>query len=117
MAPYLLMIILALAAGCGEDDPIVAPSVPPTIESVTANPAIVPAGTATTLSVTATDPDSESLRYSWSALDGGTITSPNQRTAEWIAPGSPANYRILIVVSDGFGSDSRTISITVVRGA
>jgi hypothetical protein len=50
----------------------------------------------------ASDPDGDSLTYSWSVSDG-SIANPDINPVKWTMPTSAANYDITVLVDDGNG--------------
>ncbi len=78
----------------------------PQIKQVTATPAVIRVGESTTLKAEASDPDNNSLTYTWTAL-GGTISGSGS-TVKWTAPSgppccAPGDYVIKVKVEDGQG--------------
>lgn len=75
---------------------------PPTITSFTANPASVPTGGQSTISVQASDPDGDPLTYEWSATCGtlSSTTGPEDKT--WTAPATPCTCTVIVIVTDPF---------------
>jgi len=66
-----------------------------------------------TISAAASDPDGDTLTYSWS-VSGGTLNSSSGNPVKWTMPGTAGNYQITIEADDGNGgSDSRTESVDV----
>lgn len=64
-------------------------------------------------SITATDPDGDSLSYDWTTTGGGTIT-PNGNTAKWKAPQQTGSATVKVTVADGKGGVvSHTWNITI----
>ncbi|MBT4935706.1 PKD domain-containing protein, partial [Candidatus Woesearchaeota archaeon] len=74
-----------------------------------ANNTVLESGNATTFSVTATDPDSDTLTYSWEFGDGTTSTSQNPSKTF----NNSATYTAYVNVSDSYGSVNTT-SVTIV---
>lgn len=72
-----------------------------TIVSVSANPTLVAAGAVSAITCTASDPEGDTLTYTWSAASG-TITGTGA-TVNWTAPASSGTYVIGVAVSDGHG--------------
>jgi hypothetical protein len=84
----------------------------PTISSLTANPVSVFTGEVSTITCTASDPDGDTLTYTWTAT-GGTISGSGS-SIFWTAPLSSGTYTITCTVSDGkSGSDTKNVNITV----
>ncbi len=66
-----------------------------------------------TVSAYATDPDGDTLTYSWT-VTGGTVYDPDVNPMEWTTPGTPGFYNITVTVDDGNGgTDSLTESVEV----
>jgi len=66
------------------------------------------------ISVTAHDPDGDSLNYDWSAT-GGSFQSINGAQAVWIAPSTSGNYKITIKALDSKGGvDEIEIPVEVI---
>jgi hypothetical protein len=66
----------------------------------TGNP--VTPNTLVKITLTANDPDGDSLTYNWSA-DNGAFNSINKNIADWRAPSGDANCTITCIVDDGRG--------------
>ncbi|RKH72439.1 kelch-like protein [Corallococcus interemptor] len=79
----------------------------PRVASVIANPTQLEVGQPTAVSVCASDPDGDSLSYSWSATCAGVwsnASSPSTRFTPTLLPaGSCNNCRLTVAVSDGRG--------------
>lgn len=88
---------------------------PPEIDSLMADAAwSLPSGSLQVM-CDASDPDDHQLSYEWTAT-GGNITDTGA-TVDWTAPQEAGKYDIAVVVTDGHGgSDTRTLSVTVVTG-
>jgi len=76
----------------------------PVIEAVTAHPRKIDLGAGTHLACIASDPDGDSLSYTWSAA-AGTL-SDSGATAAWIAPLVEGNYYIICTVDDSAGGQA-----------
>jgi hypothetical protein len=88
---------------------------PPTITSVVANPTSVSTGAVSTITCNASDPDGDTLSYTWSAT-GGTISGTGSQV-NWTAPSSSGTYTITCTVSDGKGGTaSSSVNVTVTSG-
>jgi hypothetical protein len=85
----------------------------PVITSVTATSANVGLGGTTTVACVATDPDEDTITYSWTVTDG-TISGEGS-TVTWIAPSVEGNFTISVAVDDGEGgADTGTVAVSVV---
>jgi rhodanese-related sulfurtransferase len=100
-----LMAALILG-GCSSSDE---GNSPPVISSVTASDSTPDPGETITLACTASDADGDALTYAWT-VDGLAIG--NTASIQWQAPAS-GQVTILVEVSDGVDSASRSTSITV----
>ena len=85
---------------------------PPSITSVTPGSATVPPGGSTSVTCTATDPDGDTLTYSWQA-SLGTISGSGS-SVTWDAPMTEGIYSIQCDVEDGRGgNDHQSTSVEV----
>lgn len=87
----------------------------PVITSVTAGAATVPPGGGTTVTCTATDPDGDTLTYSWQASGG--VISGSGSSVTWTAPMTEMMYSIQCDVEDGRGGNahqSTSVEVAVV---
>jgi len=86
----------------------------PQISSLTATPATLVTGGNSTIRCTASDPDGDTLAYSWT-YTGGSISGTGS-TITWTAPATAGTYTVTVLVSDGKGGNvTRNVSITVTR--
>ncbi|WP_424353209.1 disaggregatase related repeat-containing protein [Methanosarcina mazei] len=86
----------------------------PVMNSVPA--ATVEVGKTLSFSITASDPDGDSLTYSASGLPTGATFDGNSRLFSWTpTSGQEGTYSVTFVVSDGKLKDSVTTSITAVK--
>jgi|GEM_PF-2170474 len=68
---------------------------------------------ACSVSAAVSDPDGDTLTYSWS-VSGGSIANPSANPASWNTPSSPGSYSVTVTVNDGKGgTDSRTESFNI----
>ncbi len=67
------------------------------------------------ITVTASDPDKDSLTYKWT-VSGGILESDNQLNVKWITPSNPDNYDVKVEVTDSKGAKT-TKAISVYVGA
>ncbi len=73
----------------------------PTIIGMAAKPRKINIGSASSIQISATDPDNDILNYHWSSLYGNV--SGNGSTINWTAPNTPGNYYVDCIVDDGKG--------------
>ncbi len=76
-------------------------NVAPVVSGVVVNPAAVDPGQTVTVSVTATDADSDPLTYAY-VVNGGAINGTGAMV-QWIAPSASGAYSVSVTVSDGQG--------------
>jgi len=87
---------------------------PPVIDSIS-GPSSVPANGNTSLTCFATDPDGDSLTYSWTCARG-RVSPATGRTITWYSPDTSGNVIITATASDGRGGqDPRTKTINVTK--
>lgn len=80
----------------------------PAEDALTAN-----VGSVIEFSITASDPDGDSLSYAWEATNG-TLEAEDSGTAKWTAPRRLGDAVVTVTVSDGKGGTAnRTWSVTV----
>ncbi len=79
----------------------------------------VNAGASVTLSGSGTDPDGDTLSYSWAQLPGGAsvdIQNSTSASTSFIAPSTASTLRFRLTVNDGRGgADTDDVTITVLR--
>lgn len=110
---YLSFVLLFLLFGCLPEQ--TAPeNKAPTISSLTASATTVEAKTKITLTCEASDPENNSLTYSWEATTG-TLSTTSGKNVEWTAPSTIGNVIVTVSVSDGKKSVSMNKTITVVE--
>jgi len=117
----ILAAVLLLSSGCVlVAPPPQAPVEPPVIEPQNNPPIIKTMITKSKISISSTseisceaeDPDGNALTYSWSA-SGGTIEGQDP-VVNWIAPETPGEYTIAVVVDDNQGGTAmNSVTITV----
>ena len=115
---YTITVTVADGNGGTASDDVVVTVIsgnsPPVIASVVAtDPSVMPGGS-TTVTCTATDADGDTLTYTWSAPDGGSL-SGSGASVTWHAPAAETTYTVEVTVSDGQGgTDSGSTNIVVV---
>ena len=90
----------------------------PEVAMLGATPSPLVVGQSTAVSVAASDPDGDSLSYSWSASCEGTWTHPTSSTARFTPTLLPVSYcnncRLTVSVSDGRGGhNTGTVAVCV----
>ena len=100
----------------GSDSVTITINRPPTV-TISTSPQTVDGGTDVTLQATASDPDGDTLSYSWSEENNaGSFDNSSSRNTDWTAPDAqPINqtYTLTLTVSDGRLSKTATVDITV----
>jgi len=96
----------------GTDPPPVPQNRPPTIGSIEASPANVMINQQVILSCIASDPDDDSLVYTWSGDASGAGAS-----LTWTAPAMLDTYRMTCTVSDGENSVQADVEIQVLAAS
>jgi hypothetical protein len=88
-------------------------NMPPVISEIKLSSDVVYVNKEYDLSVTATDPDKDSLTYKWTVA-GGTLSADNAPTVKWTTPAAPENYQVKVDIKDSKGAlTSKTISVYV----
>jgi len=96
-----------LSWGCGSENRN------PVISEIIISEADIYTGEKYDISVTASDPDGDSLKYEWSATSG-TVDNTNNNPTKWTAPGAAGNLTIKVKVTDGKGGEgTESKNITV----
>jgi hypothetical protein len=120
--PVLMLLSLG-GLGCslfGGTDPEPTPNRVPAIAKVLATPPSLNEGSASTLAVTASDPDGDELTYTWSQIPpapAGTF-SGSGASQTWTSPGVAANttFSLKVTVSDGKeGTSEAAVEVVVVN--
>ena len=78
---------------------------PPTITSLTAEPAALQYASRTTLTCIASDQDGDPVQYRWEARDG-TLSGEGNKVS-WTSPSQGGNYSVFVIASDGKGAETR----------
>ncbi len=95
---------------------VAALSLAPVIESFTSDSATLLPGEAVAISCLATDPDNDSISFSWETT-GGTISDdmdPDPENVTWTAPAVAGIYVVTVTVTDSSGAAaSRTLTFEV----
>jgi len=109
MAKIILSIVVVITllslAGCSQNSL-------PQLTNLVAQPASIARGEASSLTCEASDPDGDTLTYSWTST-GGSISGTGS-TVTWTAPATVGTYTVTVSVSDGKeGTATRSVSITV----
>ena len=94
-----------------------------TVTNVNRPPVLNPIGSKTvaegqplTLTISATDPDGDTLSYTASPLPTGATFDPSTRTLSWTpGVGKAGNYSVKFVASDAESFDDETVIITVTK--
>ncbi|HEX7560585.1 MAG TPA: hypothetical protein VF347_00165 [Candidatus Humimicrobiaceae bacterium] len=88
-------------------------NMPPVVSEIALSSDVVYVNKDYDLSITATDPDKDSLTYKWT-VTGGTLSVDNAPTVKWTTPAAPENYQVKVDVKDSKGAlTSKTISVYV----
>jgi peptidoglycan-associated lipoprotein len=115
-APEIREVIREVPAAAAPAPP--APNRPPVFNGpIQANPPVLEPGQSTNLSAPATDPDGDTITYTWSA-PAGSFSSQNGMNTIWTAPNAEGNYPLTVVASDGRGGTAtNSTTIPVMRRA
>ncbi|MCX6007259.1 MAG: hypothetical protein NTZ34_08390, partial [Chloroflexi bacterium] len=79
---------------------------PPTITSLTADPAALQFASRTTLTAIANDQDGDSLQYKWDDGNAGTLSGVGNKVS-WTSPSKNGNFSVFVIVSDGKGAETK----------
>jgi len=100
----LVILVMLMAGGCFNK--------PPEITSLTPSSTSVARGESCTVTCVATDPDTDTITYAWTATAGAI--SGTGSTITWMAPTTEGSYSVTVAVSDGKAdavSDSCNIQV------
>jgi len=94
------------------------PNRPPVFNGpIQANPPVLEPGQSTNLSAPATDPDGDTITYTWSS-PAGSFSSQNGMNTVWTAPNQEGNYPLTVTANDGRGGvATNSVTIPVMRKA
>jgi hypothetical protein len=88
-------------------------NMPPEVSEIALSSDVVYVNKEYELSVTAADPDKDSLTYKWT-VTGGTLSADNAPAVKWTTPAAPENYQVKVDIKDSKGAlTSKTISVYV----
>lgn len=90
-----------------------APNQAPSVTAVTAISTMVAAGGLATVSVSASDPDGDTLSYVWTSTVG--VIGGSGSSVNWLAPSTPGVYAINCVVSDGEDTSPGNVTVGAVH--
>jgi hypothetical protein len=79
---------------------------PPTITSLTADPAALQFASRTTLTAIANDQDGDTVQYKWDDKNAGTLSGVGNKVS-WTSPSKNGNFSIFVIVSDGKGAETK----------
>ncbi|WP_249351457.1 Ig-like domain-containing protein [Corallococcus exiguus] len=118
LASSALLVVNVLPEGEGEAELSISFNSAPEVSSLDAAPTQLVVGQPTSVSVTASDPDGDSLSYAWSASCAGTWTDAASSTARFTPSLAPAeacnNCRLSVAVSDGRGGhNTGTVALCI----
>jgi hypothetical protein len=97
---------LALTWGCNTN---------PVINDITLSGATIEINKTYDVTVSATDPDGDSLTYKWT-VSGGAINNDAANPMKWTTPNAAGDYTIQVKVTDGKGGEatkSKTVSVSL----
>lgn len=117
LEPLLLLIILVLGS-CNKDSGVDPESGDgPRIHTMSCRPATVECAGLATVSCVASDPNDDSLSYSWTCTAGSFPDGNSGAAVSWKAPENEGNYTAGVVVSDGSNSAADWVSLYVIGDA
>lgn len=86
---------------------------PPIITEIIINPSDPKAGETVILNAIATDIDSDTLTYNWSATGGSFSGSGIGNPIDWYGPNAESDFDITCIVSDGKDTDTKTKTLSL----
>ncbi len=108
----LWVLFIAIAIGCGEENPTDTNTAPRILTFEAESDIIVP-GAEVQIYLEASDLENDILSYTWSVTDGELIE--NASGAIWHAPETERKYQIEVTISDGENTTTSTLDIQVWR--
>jgi hypothetical protein len=91
---------------------VATPNQPPTVSASITGPTTVVAGNLASLSITASDPDGDTLTYAWSTVptNRGTFSNTASASTTWRSPeiSTATDFTVQVIVSDGQSTVTRT---------
>ncbi|WP_455392074.1 S8 family serine peptidase [[Eubacterium] cellulosolvens] len=84
---------------------------PPEFNEITVDPTVVEPGGSSSITVEASDPDGDEIFYKYN-ITAGKIVGAGPKVV-WVAPETPGDYKIEIIISDDEYSISMGVTITV----
>lgn len=110
----LLFVILLIFTGCGPTSLLPPTNRAPVIQGAEPGQNVtVPGGETRAFTVSATDPDGDSLSYSWSKTAGNWASGVASNTVSWTAPETGGTADITVTVSDGKLTTKHTWKVTI----
>jgi hypothetical protein len=109
-----LLVLSVLLAACGGGGSTSNQN--PVISSVTANPTSLAPGASSTITVVASDPNGDSLTYTYSGTNG--TVSGTGATATFLAGSAAGTATVSVIVNDGRGGIvTGSVNVTIVQPA
>jgi hypothetical protein len=84
----------------------------PVISRITADPAVIAPGGSALITCEASDPDGDTIRYSWSANEGNITGTGNRIT--WFPPAKGGTFNIVVLVKDEKGGEATSSTAVTV---
>jgi len=115
-APEIREVVREVPVPAPAAPPPPPPNRPPVFNGpIQANPPVLEPGQTTNLSAPATDPDGDTITYTWSS-PAGTFSNQNGMNTTWTAPNQEGNYPLTVTANDGRGGTAtNAITIPVIR--